>query len=253
MPVALEGVSVDDGVGIAVVLEQLLEVVRKVRETRHGHGDVLDEAGGADLTRTAHCGEDAAAHGPPLAGHGGVAREQSEKTGLTFFLRIAQLERCKGRLEFRALLGDLLGRALGHHEHGAGLVWQAREFGEILLHGAHRLAVEELGRRKRTRRLHRGDRLAGGARGGKQKERGLACGCNLPRAERRLREKHERALAAGDKTRDDLERILALGERQDREARHVLDRILPEDEVLQLRVALHAVAQRAEAFHEIGV
>ena len=45
----------------AVVLDWMESaIVREVRKARHGHGDVLDEAGGADLARAAHGGKDAA-------------------------------------------------------------------------------------------------------------------------------------------------------------------------------------------------
>ena len=75
MPIALKRVAVDDGVVISVFAEKRLKLKRKFGETWNWHGHILDEAGGTDLAGAAHGGEDAAAHGPPLARERGVGGE----------------------------------------------------------------------------------------------------------------------------------------------------------------------------------
>ena len=57
--VALQRVSVDAGVVVAVARYQLLQVGSGVGQVLDVEGHVLDEAGGAQLARAAHGGEDA--------------------------------------------------------------------------------------------------------------------------------------------------------------------------------------------------
>ena len=56
--VALEGVPIDTGIGVAVIGDELLQFHSSLRQRLDGERYILDEAGGADRTRTTHAGED---------------------------------------------------------------------------------------------------------------------------------------------------------------------------------------------------
>lgn len=56
--VAFEGMSVDNGIGVVVFAEELLQVECSLGKEIHREGDILDEAGGTNLACTAHSRED---------------------------------------------------------------------------------------------------------------------------------------------------------------------------------------------------
>ena len=245
VPVALEGVSVDDGVRIVVLDEQTLQIDGEVGEVGHGDGDILDQTRGADLARAADRRKDAAAHRPVLADERGVGREGCRR---------AERTPREHRLELDALRRQLVQICrLGLHQDRTRVVGEALQFGEIRLDDAHGAAVEELRGRERPRRLHLGHGLAGGARGGEEQQGGLRDGGNHARAHRNLGEERQRPLAARQQVGDDVERIVELDEREDRQARHVLDRVFAADEIGERGIRPRTVAQFEDARDEAGM
>ena len=96
--VALKGVTIDTGIVVAVVGNELLQLHRGLRQRLDGEGHILDEARGANGACATHAGEDAAADGPVLAVDLGVFRKlggdvESElsQTGLDLLYLLEQL------------------------------------------------------------------------------------------------------------------------------------------------------------------
>ena len=64
MQIAFEGVSPDDGLMVAVLLEDAMQVAGGLRQFRHGKCYILDDHCGSRLTHRSHGGEDAFANVP---------------------------------------------------------------------------------------------------------------------------------------------------------------------------------------------
>ena len=242
MPVAVECVAVDHRVAVAVSGEEALEVVGGVGEAVDGHGDILDEACGADLPCAADCGENPAAHGP-VSGDcpriGGERRRGGKRK---------RPERIHDAGAMRLKL--VLPVGLDLHEERASRLGEAGQLGEVPLHHAHGLAVEELRRRRRACRLDAHDRLARGTGGREEEQRGFGKRCDRSGAEGDLGEEGEGAFTAGDEVRDDVEGVVEFHERQDGQPRDVLDGVLSAYAGGKFRVGPGSVAQLFDAFQE---
>ena len=118
MVVALEGVTVDAGILVAVIGNEFLQLDGGFGQVLDSKGDVLDETRGAHGARTAHAGEDARADGPVLAIDSRVFRE---------LCRDIQAELSQTLLDFLYLFQQLLvGHTLGLCEYRRQVVIVAR-------------------------------------------------------------------------------------------------------------------------------
>ena len=151
MVVALEGMAVDTGIGIAVVCDEFLQFYRSLWQRLDGEGHVLDETRGSHGARTAHGGEDARADGPVLTIDGRILRELS---------RDVQPELTQTLLNLFDLIQQLLMRdSLGLRQDGRQVVVITRLHTSNLssvhillilqehriINGTERLVVEHLG------------------------------------------------------------------------------------------------------------
>ena len=107
--IALEGVAVDAGIGIAVVGNHLLQLHGCLRQVFQREGDVFNQAGGADGTHAAHRREDTRTDGPVLSIDLRVFRE----LGRYVEIEMGKAFRNGGNLGEQLLVGD--GLRLGEH------------------------------------------------------------------------------------------------------------------------------------------
>ena len=122
--VAVFGVAEDDGVVVAVSVEKLLQSAARVREVAHGHGDVLEQRGGAGRAGLCDLGVEAFAEGPGLGGLGGVGGKRRRG------LQVKALQQFRaGGFVFAQLVG-LIGVVLDEQRRLAGQF----EAGDLLRH-----------------------------------------------------------------------------------------------------------------------
>ena len=111
--VALEGVAIDDRLGVVVLAEELLQVECGLCQVLDRESNILNEAGRSHFARSSHGREDTRAHSPILAGEGRVAGKGgrlAEGIGIEYRLQGAIL-----------LVQFLLGSSIGADKHGTSI------------------------------------------------------------------------------------------------------------------------------------
>ena len=236
--VAVLGVAEDDGVVIAVGVEKLLQPAACVGEVAHGHGDVLEQRGGAGRACLRHLGVEALAESPGLRGLGGVGGE----CGRGLQVEIGQQLRAS-LFQLPQLLG-LVGVVLDQKRRLAGQL----EAGDLLWHGIEgapdgngarihqlqrgRLRVEQRGQRARCRVQRRVHRDGGGLQPR-----------HVNRAQHSLRDERERALGRDQQVHEDVQRRVVIHERVEAVAHRVLQREVALDGFQGLAVVAHAALE----------
>ena len=245
MVIALERVAVDDRVGVMVLLEQFAQVRRSLSQMLDGESDVLYQAGGADGTRAAHCGEDTRTHRPIFAHQCGVLGKPG---GLA--------EGVMGQHLFYLtylVLQFGLRRSLHFQQFRSGIFGQTLQFRKILLYDAHGTPVEILHCRWCAGLLQFRHAAAGRLGGREQQQRRSRVAVVLAGLHHDRRQERQRAFRAHDEVSDDVEGILVLHKRQDSQTRHVLNTVFLANQFRQAFVGQCAVTQVLDAAHKMRV
>ena len=236
MVIALEGMTVDATVVVAVVDEHLRQVDGGVGQVLDVESHVLDNHRRAQRTRAAHTGENARSYGPILAILGGIAgeaRRHVERVALEHALDGGDVV-----VEFTLTVGK------GLHEHrgkvGAGGVVDAGQ----------RLAVEDLGAVHR-RTLHVDDGLASLAHLLEVEHGAGPEGIQVPGLHRKLARKGQCTLAAHHQVGDDVEGVGEVDKRRDIQSGDILDAVFASDALGQFVVGHDAVAQGLDVAHKL--
>ena len=260
--VALESMTIDAGITVAVVGDKLLQLDGGLGQALDGEGHILDEARGADGARTTHRWEDTRADGPVLAVNGGVFGELG---------RNIEAELAETLLNTVNLLEQLLvGDAFRLGQDGCQMVVVARSHTlnaaciyiflilevDGVVDRVERHIVEHLGTLHhqvlgthlqvvvaRGELLHGHHGLAALFHGEEVDHGRCLVGIVAERLHRHLREEGQRTLRPYHTVGHDVERIVVGQQRTDVQTGHILDAILLADAVGQLFVGTHAVAQ----------
>ena len=247
MEIAGQGVAEDDGLGVVVAVEELLEVEGGVGKVFDGEGHVLDDHRGAGPADRAHGREQPLADLPQLVefiGDGGeLDGPDRVHTG-------------QGRLDLPDLgLQGGGGLGPGFHQHGGHLRAQfAQELGHARLAGDRCQAgpVHQFGGRHRLFSQDNG-RLAGGADVGEVHQGAGLVAMLDDRAVDDLGDEPERALGADHQVLHDLEGILEIDQGVQAVAGGVLDLELVADALGQLAVGQHLLTQPGQAVEQVAV
>ena len=263
MVIALEGMTIDAGIRIAMIGNEPLQLHRRLRQRLDGECDILNQTRSAHRTRTTHTGEDTTADCPILAIDGRIFRK---------FSRNIQLELTQTLLDSLHLLQQLFMRdALRLRQDGRQVViitwfhtWNLASIHILLIlqidrviHRTQRHIVQHLRTLHhqilRTHRqilitslqlLHRHHSLTTLLHRQEINHRRRLVRVVLQRAHRHLRQERQRTLTTHHRMGDDVERIVISHQRTQVQTRHILDTIFLTDARSQFLIGTHPITQR---------
>ncbi|CDI93331.1 hypothetical protein PAERUG_E8_London_17_VIM_2_04_13_02950 [Pseudomonas aeruginosa] len=245
--VALQRVAEEDRLIVAVLVEQLDQAVDSLGQSFDGEGDVLDNHRGAGLAHRADSREGVLADAPELVVDRRVFAEVD--------LLLQRIFGDGGHDPPELFVQQRAARRAGLDEQGAGTGGKTLHPFRHALHVLNRAQaapIEQFHRRDRLALEHRDRRAAGFHRGENQQRRGLVRVFRDGVVGHRADEA-EGALGADHQVGEDVQRLVVVDQRVQRQAGGVLQPVLVADLRGQFGVGAGLAAEFGEPFQQLAV